>query len=291
MPFCMQILDRLFYPGLCAAMLVVSFSQCFHTLLYASCGDTLEDGVEVCSERYAYRFVYHLIRGSTILPNNGEIPELSSEAIMLTTLLLTFLAAFFVALVISILLSTRQVDPESISRLFWEKKLAFILSPSDFGFDSRIIPPASNKRTLSENSLERTWNRHCRAIRGNRFQNDHGFVSKGYLHQLVDKLLSLIVLPLWFVAGLCSLGILWPPQVRRWLFRPSRCFGMEPVDSNNDSQLALAELKKELSGVKQMALENSRIVQDQLRQLLSRSISVGAEANERPENCSGHQIR
>lgn len=38
---------------------------------------------------------------------------------------------------------------------------------------------------------------------------------------LMRRMIAIFVLPLWFIFGIISLGVLWPPQVRKWLFCPN----------------------------------------------------------------------
>jgi glycine cleavage system protein P-like pyridoxal-binding family len=35
---------------------------------------------------------------------------------------------------------------------------------------------------------------------------------------LFYKALAFVIIPFWLIIGFCSVGILWPPQVREWLF-------------------------------------------------------------------------
>ena len=41
-------------------------------------------------------------------------------------------------------------------------------------------------------------------------------------HIWILRFVGMVILPAWFVLGLATLGILWPPQVRMWLFCPGR---------------------------------------------------------------------
>ena len=84
---------------------------------------------------------------------------------------------------------------------------------------------------------------------------------------------GLFVLPIWFTLGLLTLGLLWPPQIRRWIFCPrpagSTTLGRnyrrrhDGVDQGDLTKAKLSKLRYDLVDFKAMSQEqNHRIQQD-----------------------------
>lgn len=247
-------------------MLVVGFAQCFFTLLQFDCSATGSVASDcIGTERDAYQVVYRLMRG--ILPANDGV-EFSNDAIMLSTALLVLLAAFLIALCVTVLISSKNLDVQTISiHTFWEKKLALIVSLADFGFHVKR-PFSAPETCFSSRALERSWSRLSRAVTGHESPCESNAMIKGARTETKEVIFALLVLPLWFMAGALTLGALWPPQVRRWLFRPTSGFSAIPrVIAATSDRTHLQELRSEVSQIKRMSSEKSRFVEDELREL------------------------
>lgn len=90
---------------------------------------------------------------------------------------------------------------------------------------------------------------------------------------LFTGFLALFVVPIWFALGLFTLGLLWPPQIRRWIFCPSpvgrtvlRKSGRSRLSGLNQDDLTktkFSKLRTDLNALKAVTQDqNYRIQKD-----------------------------
>jgi hypothetical protein len=81
-------------------------------------------------------------------------------------------------------------------------------------------------------------------------ENEHGHDSVEFWVNVFYRVLALFIIPFWLFIGFVSVGILWPPQVREWLF----------VQKETMASRSEIERKK---------LEKLRIIQNDMKNLKS----------------------
>lgn len=217
-----QIACRIVWPALVAGVLFVAFAQMFYTLLQIDCTHAIAV-TAVCSVRDAYRVVYLLLRGEALVGVDGS-QEMLPEAIILVALFLFFFALLLLALFVTILIAALQFDFEEIALgSYWEPQLAFILSMNELGC-RRSSPsnlPSCGQRLLTK--VELAWDlMMISLVRGQPKNEKHWYTSSSRSSYLSWPLwmLSIFVVPIWFILGCATFGLLWPPQLRRIIFRP-----------------------------------------------------------------------
>jgi hypothetical protein len=84
------------------------------------------------------------------------------------------------------------------------------------------------------------------------------------------RMACLIVAPIWLVLGLATCGLLWPPQVRRWLFRPARSSVRSRRESNAAAEYSssqVAGMRGDVLQLKTMSYEKSNDVRQEIHEL------------------------
>ena len=112
---------------------------------------------------------------------------------------------------------------------YWEPKASLTVLTSTGNKNSKIRNYPSRVEQYCDMS-EKYWHIFSSALRGEKSDvhwDAYCFRSTPIL--FITGFLALFVLPIWFALGLFTLGLLWPPQIRRWLFFPR---------SNNDNELS-----------------------------------------------------
>jgi hypothetical protein len=71
----------------------------------------------------------------------------------------------------------------------------------------------------------------------------------------------LFLVPLWLALGLATVGLLWPPQVRRWVFSPTgatfRGWHSMSLTENELSRAKLSQLRADIGDLKVIAYEQN----------------------------------
>ena len=92
-------------------------------------------------------------------------------------------------------------------------------------------------------------------------------------------MVSIILVPIWLVLGFLTLGWMWPPQVRRWLFQPKVMGrqGRYGSSSVGDAAAAgatmeytstqLSGMRTEMNNIKTMSYEQSGNIEREIREL------------------------
>lgn len=241
----------------------------------------------VCTVRDSYRVVYLLLRGDhSAFPENGvDSEQHDNETAVLISLLIFFFIVLLIACLTAILLSTFSLDYDKIGRsFFWDPKLAFIIAT----LVTREETSVDDSRSSSENGitrstqtnldtttiwLEKNWEMYMNVLVGGEIRNRMFWYANRsstscWLNILgwpiLGKIAAALIILLWIVTGLFTLGLLWPPQVRRFLFRPTKgCEYEMNTKSNRNSSLDLQEnsrlygLHNELYQIKLMSYSQS----------------------------------
>ena len=218
-----QIASYLVWPLVIFGGLAVAFAQMFHTLLQIDCTAAFAV-TPVCSLRDAYRVVYMLIRGESLVDMQGTA-EMSALAIVLVAFFLLFLVVFMIGLVLVILVAASKLDFADVAlESFWEHKLAAHFDAVDLGISE--IEPKISERSCCDNTsgrLEQVWTLLTVSVTGGTAtKKKHwyaGSTSAGWKGWVLS-LLAVFLIPIWLVLGALTFGLAWPPQVRRFLFRP-----------------------------------------------------------------------
>jgi hypothetical protein len=208
----------LFWPLLAVAALVVGFAQMFFTLNWTTPKDgceTVLGGRALCSVRDAYATVYLLLLG-TPLVNSGDGDELTNG---------TIASDYGIHLPFAPVANqsrqsrsssetVRQDWNEGAVANFWESKLAFLYLTitSNFPYSSTI----NNTTKSMDNLTSNLWEGCMLSIYGSAEKQPTS--SSVQLLAGLRRMLSLLMVPVWFMFGWTTLGLLWPPQVRSWVF-------------------------------------------------------------------------
>jgi hypothetical protein len=207
-----QLLSILVWPLCIAAMGVIGASQILFTLEDCS-------GDDVCTLSDAYTVVYAMVLGEPVAADGYELSRGTIGIIIVFTVLWIWwiLSAMAVTVTEAIHLDRKQLA----LRWYWEPKVMLtIMARSGDRTRGKIIETPSLVEQYC-NRMEDAWDILTSAICG-RQSNDNWnmWCLRSKMASILTGFLSVFILPLWFGLGLFTFGLLWPPQVRHWLFRP-----------------------------------------------------------------------
>lgn len=260
-----QIANRIVYPFITAGVLIIAFAQCFYTLLQLDCSDAIAVS-PVCSVRDAYRVVYMLGRGGSLVDPTG-VERLSTEAVLLVTMFLLVFAIFLLALLVTVLIAASHLDFDQIAlNAYWEPKLAFVLSAGDLGVASGDF---SDRKEGFEAKKAQMWDVFLLTLLGGEPVKGANWFARPLPSKVFTLVTAMFVVPLWFMLGLCSLGLLWPPQLRLWLFRPQGICEKERCAqvTAEQSRPQISDIRTEIVQMKLMSYERSMAQEHELREL------------------------
>ena len=127
-----------------------------------------------------------------------------------------------------------------------------------------------------EDKLYGTWEYLCASSESNRFKEaklqflDRNLGNSFLFTNIVFvRLISIFVVPLWLILGLVTLGLLWSPQCRLWLFtwsfdKSGESDGDEP-QKEEDLINSSSSIKEDVSRMKGMVFERFHDVQSELQ--------------------------
>lgn len=268
-------------PFLFACIFVVAFAEMLFTLGHLDCPGSLSDA-SVCTLRDAYQVIYYLVLAEPIVDIGGvERPRAGMILLMILFMALFFL--FLLSFLVIIIGASKNYGESVALDSFWEPKLAFVLSSQD----SRAVAGYYKKRSTPEVSsldqfvgeLEQLWEVLLYLVFGNG-QKQHWYAESSSLwRNCCLKLLAAIFIPLWFVVGFASLGLLWPPQVRRFIFLPRDRSLKRSVRNRNEAgeffTSQVSRVRNEVMRLKDMSYEQANDVQrdiQELKHLIARAI-------------------
>jgi len=186
-------------------------------------------------------------------------------------LMVILLANVLIAIVTD---SYKVIQDERAAIVFWNNRLDFIAQMDAvangpwkrklrkmFGLKSRKKKGENGKKSVFGES---TWARMITLL----FEDDAdlGIFNLEFYCILIMRIITAALVPLWFLLGIVSFGILWPPQIRRFFFTSSLS-KISESDREDDSRktqvaslhVAIEDLKNEL--LQEMALDRTQVVQ------------------------------
>eukprot|EP00978_Attheya_sp_CCMP212_P010644 scaffold25922_cov55-Attheya_sp.AAC.2 len=295
------------FPLILLTGLAIAFAQMFYTLSETTwnlCSDIDElDGYTVCSMYDAYIMVYLILIGTPIVNTNDDATT-PAGVMVLVVLFSIFAFLLLLNIIVSVVLEASNLNVNEIAANgFWEPVLTFLymtkLGPlfcgamggkweatsqtnSENAFQKKKkqrtrIPklPSSTSSDAFYDRLEGMWNFFSCAFSMNSnskvWYMCGGQARTTWFGRFCIQVLALLILPIWFLVGLATLGLLWPPQIRRWLLRPSLTSRSNNFRGgalgNGDSVSDIRALHQELLNVKAMSFEKSVDVQREVSEL------------------------
>lgn len=264
--FVLQVTNLLFWPAVVGSILLGSFAQMLFTS-QNECNDALGD-VGACSINQSYKLVYYLVVGEPIVDLGGE-NEVARSMTALIVLLMIALFVLGLSIFSVIVLASLKWDFENVAvSSFWEPKLIFVL----FSCSNGKVSP-SNRSLPSR--LEIAWHVATNILSGREYAIEPYWYTcltgKSALMKVCRWLIASLVVPLWIAAGVLTFGVLWPPQVRRFLFQPSMKNSVMTKRSNlspaESYACQVSRMRDELSQIRDMSYERSNDIQREVREL------------------------
>ena len=259
------------WPAILFGSLITMFAQMLYTQLQINCSAAIHNA-PVCSVRDSYRVIYMLVRGDPLVDPVG-FDHMSNDAIVIITFFLLLLFLFFLAFVVMILLAATRLDFADIALgSFWEPNLAFVVTLSDLGLRPRRRGVLACWDVI-ETRMEETWHFLLGSVVGTRgkhwYAKAPSATTNPFFARVFFCLVACVAMPLWIVAGAFTLGIMWPPQVRRAIVKPMICRSCwrNPGDPTNSTVHEVARLRDEIARLKIMSYERSGDVEKELRDL------------------------
>lgn len=205
-----------------------------------------------------------LFRGEPLVDPTGN-DLMSTEAVLLMTSCLVVFALFVLALLVTVLIATSQLDFEQISlNSYWEPKLAFVLSASDLGVTKE---EHSDGKDGMEAKMAQNWDMFMLTIFGGELAKGKNWYAKPLPSKILSCTIAIFVVPVWIILGIVSLGLLWPPQLRIWLFRPHGNSEKNTHETKKHSRPQASDIHGEIMQMKLMSYERSIEVEKELSEL------------------------
>jgi hypothetical protein len=247
---------------LAAGILVIAFAQSFYTLLQLDCANAMAT-TPVCTVRDSYRVVYMLIRGESLVDTTG-INQFSGHATVLVASFLLLFAIFLLAVFVTVLTASTMLDFEQIAlHSYWEPILGYILSTGAFAHDQG----ASLPKKSFEVKKAHLWDMLTQTLVGGVPKMEGGLFIYPLRSYAVTWIIAIFIVPLWFVLGLVSLGLFWPPQLRRYLFRLPTLLSRNQSPSNEQARAQLTDVQNEILQMKCMSYEKSQKLESEISEI------------------------
>jgi hypothetical protein len=243
--------------------------------------------------REAFITVYLMLLGTPLIDTEDDSQNsLSSGSVVLISVFTTLLVLFIVSLLITVVSESMRMDLDDVALgYFWEPKLNFVFTvddilslfscPKEQSFEKcggtrkkRFVPKRSCGDRLSS-FLGDAWTVMDYAIfGGERRRGNMWYVA--YCDNASPfgvwplRIICLIIIPVWLVIGLATFGLLWPPQIRRWLFRPSRSSIRSSRETNAAAEYSgtqVAGMRGDVLQLKTMSYERSNDIKREILEL------------------------
>jgi hypothetical protein len=260
-----KIASLVFWPVFATFILCVCFAQMMYTVAQINCAEAMRDW-SVCSVRESYIVIYYLFVGEPVAYIDGQ----SSLGKGIGLLSLLFSVAVFVILssiLCMVVMMGSRWDIDNLALIsFWEPKLTFVVT---------AVRPRTALNNKTTAALASVWDIATHILlRRNSVKGTYWyarFAQKPALAKLCYWLITAAILPLWLLVGALTLGMLWPPQVRRFLFRPQMAFSaqtsrgkLSPTEAYTSQ---VSSMRQELVHIRDMSFERSNDVQREVRDL------------------------
>ncbi len=258
-----QIIRVMFWPTFIGAMGIVGMSQVLKTL-----EDCLQGNI--CGVADAYTTVYWLILGEPIL-GISEVSMFEKEmttSMLVLLIFFTLLWLFWLLSVIAITVSeAHRLDRDQIAlQWFWEPKVALTLSTRRETLEGQT--PIQRYCDF----MELVWHVLTSSIRGGIAKEEIYWHAWCFRPGIIigTRVVACIVLPIWFWFGIFSLGLLWPPQLRRWFFSTKFVHnGKKPKGPMEERMTAakLSHLKGKMEEYQTRSMDQNYAIQEDLAQI------------------------
>jgi hypothetical protein len=232
-----EVLCVLVWPLCVAIMGVIATSQILYTL--EDCTD-----VGVCSISRAYIVVYHMMLGEPVVSEDFQF----SRSLSMIVVVFTMLGIWWILSALAmIVVESNRLDRQQLAVVwYWEPKI--LLTAMTVG---RLSGKISDTPSLVErwcNTMEVSWNMLLSALRGEEsIQTWSMCCLRSKSCRVTTGFVSLFLVPLWLALGLATVGLLWPPQVRRWVFTAVGAkgkFRCRQSVSSTDNELTRSKLSQ-----------------------------------------------
>ena len=262
-----QLSSYVVYALIALGAVFVAFTQMLYTVFQTDCENAISTST-VCSVRDSYRIVYLLLRGEVFVDVTGST-QMSSQA---ATMIAAFLFSLFVVAVglfAIIILVTGQADLDELARrCYWEPIMAYVLSMNTLG-----VCGNEKRRTCGDfmsDKLSVAWDvltLHFTGGGGLSTKSKTWLVSPIFTAPLA--VLSFIIIPIWILVGALTLGFLWPPQIRRVLFRPNTLWQSRRaiLRSSETTTQQIHALRSETVKFKVLSYDRMMGMEKQMREL------------------------
>jgi hypothetical protein len=232
-----------------------------------------------------------MLLGTPLIDTTEETAySLNSGSVVLISMFTALLVLFVVSLLTSVVSEAVRIDLDEVALgYFWEPKLNFAFMVDDLASCcSRSNKPridGVSRRRLMENhslgerfstALEDAWTVVDYGIfggerrRGNMWYVTFCSNKASPLVAWALRMSCLIIAPIWLILGLATCGLLWPPQVRRRLFRPARASVRSSREANAAAEYSasqVAGMRGDVLQLKTMSYEKSNDVRQEIYEL------------------------
>ena len=253
-----QLLSVLVWPLFVAVMGFFATSQVLFTVEDCTTGG-------ICSLSEAYALVYRLVIGVPVLTDTDyNVSKGTFVIVVISTVLYMWWIMSVIAMIIT---EANRLDRRRLSLIwYWEPKIALTATLSVGSNDKVSDSPSCIERYCD--TSEKIWHIFVTALRGEQSEvhwDAYCFRSKPIT--VVTGLFALFLLPIWFILGLVTLGLLWPPQIRRWIFYPgpigNTLFGRS-CTSRSGSNTTLSQLRRDMNDLKTSSYDQNHQIQHDL---------------------------
>merc|ERR1712238_38935 len=262
-----QLLSILIWPLCVAAMGFFATSQVLFTLEDCTTGG-------ICNLSESYTFVYWLVLGVPVLTNTDyEI----STGMFVIIVIFTILCLWWIMSVIAMIVTeATRLDRRQLSLTwYWEPKVILTATALAGGKNEKVSDSPTYEKLYCDTS-EKFWHIFVTALRGERSEiHWDSYCFRSQLMVVFTGFLAMFLLPIWLILGLITFGLLWPPQIRRWLFCPctlgSTMFGNRrsafafPFNNIDDlSRTKLSQLRSDVIDLKAVSYDQNHSIQKDL---------------------------
>lgn len=265
----------------------------FYTLsLTAPDGDCTElfGSRALCTVRDSYVTLYLLFLGTPLIDtDSGAEDNLSTGLVVLIVAFLALLLFLVLNLMVLIVVEATKLDMHEVALdSYWGRLLTFLyavwdltscfarrrhtLHSSPMGkWATRAAVSRPPVKELNYSSLENRWNYNVLSVLGadtkrtNLWYLDCEGASESQVALFFRRIASVLVLAMWTAAGFLTCGLLWPPQIRRWMFRTVK--SRNGSRDNLESSTLISGVRCELLQLKLMSYGKLSDVQRDIREL------------------------
>ena len=269
---CLQISQLIIWPALMASIVCVGFAEMFYSMGKVDCSDGVGS---ICSLRDSYQLVYFLAAGEPIV-NIDDTMTLSFGMTVLAVLFTAIFALLFITVLFLTMMVASKSDAENLAlHYYWEPKLTLVISSQSARVAAAQykkgmwIPQASRLDRL-EAKLKDLWGVSMCLLFGID-KNQYWYAAEAAsLKALLLKFALSVAVPLWLLVGFLSAGVLWPPQVRLFLFKPRLSLPAITNKPNEGKEFFASQVvgvKDEVVNLKTMTYEQFHDIQQEIHQL------------------------